>query len=154
MGHHMAPFSLKCRMRCLCVCVCVCVSGKFPYWEDSVVFLGKSLWFELEWSLSLLLLVCWTVSAWPGKIRRHMATLIALGRVCLCVCVRVLEFKEKLWVSWEPGKSEPGSGRRFQADNRLGVMECSWMRSQAASHSLEAVIWSGTKHPNNGGATC
>lgn len=61
---------------------------KFPYWEDSVVFFGKWMWFELEWSLSLMPLVCWTVPAWPGKIRRHMATLIALGCVCLCASVR------------------------------------------------------------------
>lgn len=46
------------------------------------------MWFELEWSLSLMSLVCWTVPAWPGKIRRHMATLIALGCVCLCASVR------------------------------------------------------------------
>lgn len=106
---------------CVRLCVCMC-SGKFPYWGDSVVFFGKSMWFELEWSLSVMLLVCWTVSGWPGKIRRHMATLTAL--VCLYVCVCTLQFKEKPWVSWEPGKSEPGSGRRFQADNRQGVIEC------------------------------
>lgn len=41
----------------------------------------------LNWNAALrscCLSVCWTVSARPGKIRRHMATLIALGRVFVC----------------------------------------------------------------------
>lgn len=48
------------------------------------MFFGKPLCVELECYAPLMLLVCWTVSAWPGKIRRHMATLIALGRVFVC----------------------------------------------------------------------
>lgn len=46
-----------------------------------------SEWFQLEGSLSPELVVSRTVPAQPGKIRRRMATLTALGCVCLYMCV-------------------------------------------------------------------
>lgn len=59
----------------------VCI-GKIPRQEESAVFFGKSFAFRIG-KVSTARVVCWTMSACPGKIRRHMAALIALGRVCV-----------------------------------------------------------------------
>lgn len=102
---------------------------KFPYWEDLVVFFGKWVWFELEGSLSPVLVVCRTVPARPGKIRRRMATLTALGCVCLYVCVGERECvlcssKRSGESAGSLGKVNLAVARRFQADKSRGVMEC------------------------------
>lgn len=87
-------------------------------------------------------LVCWTVPAWPGKIRRHMATLIALGCVCLCASVREGRGLESVLCSSKRRSESAGSlGKvNLAVADGYGVMECWRMRSQPVSHFLGAVI--------------
>lgn len=57
------------------------------YWENSPTRgISSVLWQVIAFrigTVSAARVVCWTMPACPGKIRRHMAAIIALGRVCV-----------------------------------------------------------------------